>query len=103
MPADHFDHPNIVDDPGLRRMMNQGHDPECQRCNGRGWFTARVQCEGNAERVRCGECAPDLTTLRDALANAMCRHSLIGDWFEKADLVIADLLEVHDRQDTTDA
>jgi hypothetical protein len=51
------------------------------------------------ERTEADRKRQDLTALRDDLANAMCRHALIGDWFEKADLIIADLIApTEDRQ-----
>ena len=41
--------------------------------------------------------------LRDLLADTMCRHVGIADWYEKADLVLADLREALNTERLADA
>jgi hypothetical protein len=72
--------------PGERiiRGRSPRHPADSDRCAG---FAPRSNSE-TPEKIR-PELQHDL--LRDMLADSMCRHSSIVNWYEKADLVLGDL------------
>jgi hypothetical protein len=71
--------------PGERiiRGRSPRHPADSDRC---AEFAARSASEV-PEKIR--PVMDDL--LREPLADSMCRHALITNWYEKADLVLADL------------